>query len=250
MATAGAAWDVRGTQAWGAAVVALWWPDFALRVRLLASPCGNAALLDREGVAARVSQCSHVAHAAGVRPGMDAVAARIACPDVELLPPDPAATMAAWQTVLARVAALAQRLESPAVGLAWLSVAGRHPTAAVDALLGHAGAVGGAFGPPRVGVAVTRYLATVAARFLTAPDAARAVFVTPGREAHVLGGVDVAALPVTRAQTEALRALGIDTLGKVAALPAVALRMHFGRCAEHWASLVRGEHDDAGPCET
>ena len=80
------------------------------------------------------------------------------------------------------------------------------------------------------------------AAMLAAPAQSRAVVVPPGEEREQLGPLPLAALPLTRAQAEALHLWGLHTLGDLASLCEEDLIVRLGQDGKRLRLLARGEH--------
>ena len=85
-----------------------------------------------------------------------------------------------------------------------------------------------------VGIADTKYAALVATL------ESELLIIPSGQDAHYLSEQPIDRLPATRETIDALRALGIHTLGAFAALPPNAVVMRFGKQARKLQLLARG----------
>ncbi|WP_449279735.1 DNA polymerase Y family protein [Leucobacter sp. GX0328] len=185
--------------------------------------------------ARRVVACSGDARAHGVRPGMREREALSHCPDLGLLPHDPAIDERRFAPVLAAIEEVAPGVDAVRPGLCALR--GRGPARyyggeeeAAEAVLAAVAQLG--FADARIGIADGLFAAEQAVR---APSTAALVDAPAPRVRVVAAGAAAAflgPLPVERACDEAfaalLRGLGIRTLGALAALPESAVRERFG----------------------
>lgn len=241
-------------------------PRFALttavgdRSEMLRMPI---ALAPEPGGVQQVGEVSLAAEAFGIHPGMRLGEALSRCPELRLVPPDPAGVAELWERLLVRLESIGAAVEPERPGLACFDARG---------LLALHGGIEGVLRatrtalrmPTRVGVAPTRFAAVAAA---TRARHRRAVIVGPewaGRSApgaragrlppgspdggRALARDYLASLPVAllRARTslaelpEALERLGIATLGELAALPTGAVADRFGRIGLVAHDLARG----------
>ncbi|MEA2213929.1 MAG: protein ImuB [Solirubrobacteraceae bacterium] len=229
-------------------------PRFALatavgdRSELLQTP---SALAPEPGGAQKVGEVSPAAEAFGVHPGLRLGEALARCPDLTLVPPDPAGVADRWERLLVRLESTGAAVEPERPGLACFDARG---------LLRLHGGIEGVLAaarralrvPARFGVAPSRFAAVAAA---TRARSRRPEIVGGVGSAGRLGAVRLSAsrygaqprdrevaraylasLPVSllRARPalaeipEALERLGVGTLGELAAMPAAALADRFG----------------------
>jgi protein ImuB len=239
-------------------IVSVLLPRFALatavgdRSELLQTP---AALAPEPGGAQKVGEVSPPAEALGVHPGLRLGEALARCPELTLVPPDPAGVADRWERLLVRLESMGAAVEPERPGLACFDARG---------LLRLHGGIEGVLAavrralrvPARFGVAPSRFAAVAAStrarsrrpeivlrrggaltgsrlggvRRLPGPGAAE-----PGDD-RALARAYLASLPVAllRARPalaempEALQRLGVGTLGELAAMPAAALADRFG----------------------
>ena len=230
-------------------------PRFALatavgdRSELLQTP---SALAPEPGAAQKVGEVSPAAEALGVHPGLRLGEALARCPELALVPPDPAGVADRWERLLVRLESMGAAVEPERPGLACFDARG---------LLRLHGGIEGVLAaarralrvPARFGVAPSRFAAVAAA---TRARSRRPEIVVGGgrgaplrdvrlsasrwqgdsRASRELARAYLATLPVSllRARPalaelpEALERLGVGTLGELAAMPAAALADRFG----------------------
>jgi protein ImuB len=234
-------------------------PRFALttaagdRGELLQTP---AALAPEPGGAQQVGEVSLAAEAFGIHAGMRLGEALARCPELSLVPPDPAGVADLWERLLVRLESVGAAVEPERPGLVCFDTRG---------LLALYGGIEGVLGaarsalrfPARYGVAPSRFAAVAAAtrartrRPEIVAGAARRSGGRPGPEDRELarrsGGQPgpedrelarryLASLPVAllrarpalAALPERLERLGIGTLGELASLSPAALADRFG----------------------
>ena len=210
----------------------------------------------RSGVLAR----SPEARALGVRLGATVVAARALAPEAVFLPPDPLLYKRETDALVKRLETLSPRVEASADGLYTLDLRGLdrlHPTEEafaerVRSLLAEAGY------PASVGVASTRYAASVAALHAAqmfdeptstthskltrrAPAVPGIAVVPVATEAAFLAPLPLSYLPVREEMLEHLTLLGLATLGDLARLSAAAIEARFGGEGLRLHRLAAGE---------
>jgi nucleotidyltransferase/DNA polymerase involved in DNA repair len=257
-------------------------PRFALttalgdRGELLQSP---VALAPEPGGTQQVGEVSLAAEAFGIHPGMRLGEALARCPQLTLVPPDPAGVADLWERLLVRLESVGAAVEPERPGLVCFDARG---------LLRLHGGIEGVLRasrsalrlPARFGVAPSRFAAVAAAtRARTRrPEiiggaggggraghgragepggvGARGGWGTPGgSEGRELARAYLAPLPVAllRARPaladlpEALERLGIRTLGELADLPAAALADRFGKPGLLAYELARGGDSALSP---
>jgi protein ImuB len=213
-------------------IVCVLMPRFQLTVaagersELLRAP---TALAPVAGGVQAIGEVSLAAEAFGVHPGMQMGEALTRCPQLTLVPPDPAGVAEAWEHVLARLESIGAAIEPERPGLACFDARGLlRLHRGLDGVLRAARRA--LDGPARYGVAPTRFAAVAAA---TKARMRRPVIVSGGRvEAGAfLSGMPVALLrarPALAELPQALERLGIATLGELAAMPTAALADRFG----------------------
>lgn len=194
-------------------------------------------------------EVSPVAHRLGVRPGMGLGEAVDICPDLALVTPDPGRASQIWEAVLTRVEATGAAVESSRDGEAFFETAGIERLH--GGLEGVLEALDSRLGPSFLLAAAPTRLATLALAgergagpepvdAKSNPDRGSGrwdPWILPPEElAGFLGRLPVAILldrlpgPLTetRRMLEAMRNLGLGTLGDLAALPAAAVADRFG----------------------
>ena len=214
------------------------------RSELLGAP---VALAPEAGGVQQVGEVSLAAEAFGIHPRMRLGEALSRCPELTLVPADPAGVADSWERLLVRLESVGAAVEPERPGLACFDAGG---------LLRLHGGIEGVLGavraalriPSRLGVAPSRFAAVAAAGRarsrrpeIVGQGGARD---GPGRDGsgrdgsgRELARAYLAPLPVTllRARPalaelpEALQRLGIRTFGELAAMPAAALADRFGR---------------------
>jgi protein ImuB len=219
-------------------------PRFALttaagdRSELLRGP---AVLAPEPGGVQRVGEVSLAAEAFGIHAGMRLGEALSRCPELSLIPPDPAGVAELWESRLARLESIGAAVEPERPGLVCFDARG---------LRGLHGGLEGVLRaartalcvPARLGVAPTRFAAVAAA---TRARVRRPEIVGDGRGIvrDYLAPLPVALLrarPVLAELPEALERLGVMTLGELAALPTAAVADRFGTLGLTAHDLARG----------
>ncbi|HTU98410.1 MAG TPA: hypothetical protein VMF14_21345 [Solirubrobacteraceae bacterium] len=235
-------------------VVCVLIPRFALttalgdRAELLQSP---VALAPEPGGTQQVGEVSLAAEAFGVHPAMRLGEALARCPQLTLVPPDPAGVADLWERLLVRLESVGAAVEPERPGLVCFDARG---------LLRLHGGMEGVLRavrtalrvPARFGVAPSRFAAVAAA---TRARTRRPEIVGGGSDGRAAARSYLAPLPVAllRARPaladlpEALERLGIRTLGELAALPAAALADRFGKRGLLAYELARGGDSALSP---
>jgi protein ImuB len=204
------------------------------RAELLRTP---VALAPEPGGVQQVGEVSLAAEAFGIHPGMRLGEALSRCPQLTLMPPDPAGVADLWERLLVRLEGIGAAVEPERPGLACFDAAGMlRLHGGIEGVL--RAARGALRIPARFGVATSRFAAVAAA---TRARARRPEIVPgghgPGSDPRRPARAYLAPLPVAllRARPslaelpEALERLGVRTLGELAKLPAAALADRFGR---------------------
>lgn len=197
------------------------------RHELLQAP---TALAPEPGGVQQVGEVSPAAEAFGVHPGMRLGEALARCPQLTLVPPDPAGVADHWERLIVRLESIGAAVEPERPGLACFDARG---------LLRLHGGIEGVLAaarralrfPARLGVAPSRFAAVAAA---TRARTRKGVIVSGEREQAraYLAAMPVALLrarPALAELPEALERLGVGSLGELAALPSAALADRFGR---------------------
>lgn len=233
-------------------IVALQIPRFALTVAVgrdaqLTAPLALAPEAGREPV---VGEASAAAEASGVRSGMRLGEALARCPQLRLVPPDPAGVADAHDRLLGALEEIGAAVEGGRPGLAFFDAhALRHLHGDVAGVVRQARRA--AARPARVGVAPTRFAALAAAsharfrrteviehrRIRQALASLPAILLAELAQGSFDGAdARLAVLP------EPLERLGVRTLGELAALPRAAVADRFGAIGLRAHELARG-HD-------
>jgi protein ImuB len=208
------------------------------RRELLQAP---TALAPEPGGTQQVGEVSPAAEAFGVHPGMRLGEALSRCPQLTLVPPDPAGAADHWERLLVRLESIGAAVEPERPGVACFDARGLlRLHGGIEGVL--AAARRALRSPARFGVAPSRFAAVAAA---TRARTRRAEIVSGGRdEARAyLAPVPVALLrarPALADLPEALERLGVGSLGELAALPVAALADRFGRRGLIAHELARG----------
>ena len=210
------------------------WPVVTAMAAAGIDPEGGADVPAAVLFANRVVSCTPAARAEGVRTGLRRREAQSRCPQLVVLPPDPARDARAFEPVVAAVAELAPGVEVIRPGLC--AVAARGPAryfggdrAVADRL--------GRYVAERtrarcsVGVADGRFAAALAARRgLVVPRGGSRAYLAP----FPVEALDLPDLP------DLLRRLGLRTLGSFADLPPRDVLARFGPDGAHGHRLARG----------
>lgn len=192
----------------------------------------------------RVLAASPEAVTAGVRPGMALWQARLLSPQARLLPARPDRYAGAYRELLDVLADFSARIEPAGIG----------PAASSYLELGHLGGkdrveLAGQLGrtvreqtrlAPALGLASGKFPPHVAAVSVR-PN--KAIIIAPGREATFLAPRPISLLPLDEELARRFSYLGLRTLGQLAALPAGAVLVQFGRYGRWLHQLARGQDD-------
>ncbi len=219
------------------------------REELLGQP---AALAPEAGREQRVGEVSLSAEAFGVRAGMPLGEALARCPQLTLVPPDPAGVADAWERLIVRLESIGAAVEPERAGLACFEAQGlvRLHGGTLDHVL--AAARTALRTPARIGAGPSRFCALAAA---TRARARRPQVVLGDERAarDYLASLPVALLrgrSQTAALPEPLGRLGIETLGELAALPRAAVADRFGEPGLLAWELAQGRDGALRPRET
>lgn len=196
-------------------IACLHFPAFPLQVEVREHPdlAGRAVAVLSPPPAPRVAFCTRAAHEAGVRAGMNPLAARAASPELVAIEPAEGRWRAALVDLAGELAALSPAVEVEAGWSLLLEVpTGRKSADFARALLA---AAEGARYRARVGIAGDRFTAHAAARFGEGP----VTVVRRGQSAAFLAPLSIELLPLQPEVKAMLRAAGVRTLGQFAALP-------------------------------
>jgi DNA polymerase-4 len=191
-----------------------------------------------------VSAASYEARRFGVHSAMPIGRAARLCPDAAFLPVDMDKYAAVSRQVMAILADFTPLLEPVSIDEAFLDVTG------TEGLHGDGAAVARtiksrvAFAlrlTASVGVAANKFVAKVASD-LRKPDGL--VVVAPGTEADFLAPLPVSRLwGVGRVTAAGLEAMGLSTIGQLAAVPAAYLEARFGSSGRSLQDLAFGRDD-------
>jgi protein ImuB len=205
------------------------------RSELLGRP---VALAPEPGGAQQVGEVSLAAEAFGIHAGMRLGEALSRCPELTLVPPDPAGVADLWERQLARLESIGAGVESERPGLVCFDARGLvRLHGGLDAVLRAARTALGT--PVRLGLAPSRFAAVAAA----SRARTRRPEIVGADAGEYLAPLPIALLrarPALADLPEALERLGIATLGELAALPAAAVADRFGRRGLTARELARG----------
>jgi protein ImuB len=214
-------------------IVSVLLPRFALatalgdRGELLQTPC---ALAPEPGGVQKVGEVSPAAEALGLHPGLRLGESLARCPELTLVPPDPAGVADRWERLLVRLESIGAAVEPERPGLVCFEARGLlRLHGGIDGVL--AAARRALRAPARFGVAPSRFAAVAAA---TRARSRRPEIVSGSGRA--VARAYLASLPVSllRARAalaelpDALERLGVRTLGELAGLPSAVLADRFG----------------------
>jgi protein ImuB len=213
-------------------------------------PAGPVVLGGQPWTAGIVLDADPAARALGVRRGMPLGSAHRLAPEATFLDPEPEADREALEAAFERLAAFSPAiagtadpgdaaiglLEAQADGLEllWgpeLVMAGRIVDALTEPLAG----------PPRAGIAGTRFAATVAA---ASAVPGTLVAVPPGDEAAFLAPLPASLLTPDQEVRARLHRFGLRQIGQVAGLASSALVARFGEEGARVGARARGEETD------
>ncbi len=212
-------------------------PHLPAQRALLAHP----ALADRPLIVAgeQVIDASDACLAAGVRPGMDVREARDLAPAAAVRPAAPDQDVELFERALTLLGRSSDGIEPDGLDGAWFCPAGpenpyRLGAAVIDSL---AAALG-----------LQAHLGLGPGRFVTRIAAGRTALGTVSvigddEAASYLAPLPLALLPLSPSTVERLGLLGIATIGRFAALPALSLQRRFGRETVLAHRLAQGEDD-------
>jgi protein ImuB len=230
-------------------IVCVLYPRFELlaaladRRALLAEPVALAPEAGREQL---VGEVSAPAEAFGVAPGMRLGEALSRCPELRLIPPDPAGVRSLWHTALDRLEGMGAAVESDRAGATCFEAPGLYGIhGGLDGVLGAARRALGS--GARLGAAPSRFAAYAAALQArprrTAVTGERAVrsFLAPLSVTLLRTRPELQALP------ETLERLGIRSLGELAELPARAMSERFGHPGLLALDLAQGRDTPLEP---
>lgn len=209
--------------------------------------CHPLAIGDPPPGSATIIECSAEALAHGIRPGMPLRDARSLCPDIAIVPTDPAACARAYDAMLLALERVTTRIEPAAPGTAYTecvadplatdvhSAERQAASALIDAVRESTGII------PSAGVASGKFVARVAAE-AAAPG--EVTVVPPGDEAAFVAPLSTAVLPVSYVAHRKLALYGLRTIADVARMPLGPLQAQFGAEGRRLYELARGIDDD------
>ncbi len=216
--------------------------------RLLRTP---AALAPEPGRAQTVGQTSRAAEAYGIRPGMRLGEALSRCPELNLVPPDPARAVKLWDEIRERLVGIGAEVESERAGEAFFQTEGLHrlhggragTVAATRRTLTQHRAIGAA---ARIATAPSPFAARLAAGLEEPVEA-----VEPDRVRDFLAPLPISALSSDESFDDSLirdlERLGLNTLGALAALPVDAMADRFGKPGLRARFLAEGGAEPLRP---
>lgn len=237
-------------------------PRFSLRVASHGRLDEPVALAPPPGARRGVGETSEPAEAGGVHAGMPLGEALARCPSLRLVPPDPARAAELWERLLGRLEGIGAAVESERPGEAFFAVEGLRrihggETAGVIAAAREAAQL-----PVRVAVAPNRFAALVAAgrglRLPRAPSGSGGEPIVPRRALRrFLSPLPIGTLTAGLRESglegsdlvAALRRLGLDTLGKLAAVAPDRIADRFGSLGLRALRLAHGEDTPLRPRE-
>jgi protein ImuB len=233
-------------------VVCVLYPRFELlaalgeRRALVAEP---VALAPEAGRVQVVGEVSAPAEAFGVVRGMRLGEAMSRCPELRLVPPDPAGTRELWSSVLDGLEGIGAAVESDRAGEAFFEAGGLHGIHGgnLDGVLTAARRALG--GGARLGAAPSRFAAHAAA-LQARPRRRPTRVVRADGVREFLSPLPVGLLrtrPELQALPEVLERLGVRTLGELAALPARAVAERFGHPGSLALDLALGRDTPLEP---
>lgn len=239
-------------------VVCIMLPRFELMVAAKASGEHSREDLMREPIALApapggrpvIGQVSAAAEAFAVVPGLAVGEAFARCPQLKLVPPDPARAGSAWEWVLQALEALGAEVESDpeAPGTLFFESTGLEPLhRGFDGVIA---AVRDAIRRPvRIGAGPTRFIAQAAAR--TARPRKPRVIHNDLERRDFLAAAPVTWLemhsPACAELAKTLTKLGIDTLGEFAVLRRAQVAERFGRTGLAARDLIFGQEPPLRP---
>jgi protein ImuB len=219
------------------------------------------ALAPEPGAAQLIGEVSGPAEELGLRPGMRMGEALARCPELILVPPDPERAERSWERLLRRLQGIGAEVESERAGEAFFEAGGlRALWGGIPEVLARTRRE---LGPTaRLAAAPGRFCAYAAARGAPAgagptivPDRSARRFLAPlpvallcGRLRDSVGGTGASEVDAEADDLpNELERLGIETLGRLAALPRGAVADRFGHLGLRALRLARGEDDSLRP---
>jgi protein ImuB len=225
-------------------VVATLIPRFSLLIALRRArrrPDAPVALGPQPGEPPVVGPCTPAAEMEGVRAGLRVGEALARCPALELVTPDPDAVARASEEVVARLEALGAAVEPVEAGLACFASDGLERLhGGLEGVLRRTRATLPVGAGGLVGAAPSRFAAIQAARMA---DSRAPLVVRSEEVAEFLAPLPADRLPLDGRALAALDALGLVTMGQVAALPRAAALERLGFPGLRAWLLARGGED-------
>jgi protein ImuB len=216
-------------------------PGLELKVALRRTPTlalRPAALAPEPRGEPLVGPVTAAAEAAGVRPGMRLGEALATCPSLVLVEPDAAGAELAWEEIVRSLEGAGFAVEPASLGVAYFETAGvERLYGGLERALRRARAAVGAEWDARIGAAARRF-AALAAACVARPG--QLVVVADDELSRFLAPLPLTLLPLERARSEELEALGVRTLGQLAALPGGAVAERLGPDGRLAWRLARG----------
>ncbi len=209
-------------------------------------PNPPAIVVRGEGKRALVAAASEAARRHEITVGMRAADARAQLPGLQEWEWSPALYDEVQTELAAALLAASPRVSRAGLGALWLDAGGWDRLGGEEAFVEAARSAALAAGYPeaRLGIAGT----AAAARAATLLEDQAVYRVAPGDEARFLAPLPLHVLPVSEDLFELLEALGLGTVGALAALPAGEVEARLGAEGVQVHSWARGiEHGREGP---
>lgn len=191
----------------------------------------------------RVYAVSSEVVGAGIRPGMLLRQAQLLCPEAYIIPAQPSQEQAAFDQLLTVLANFTNLIELDSTGQiahGYLDLGYLSGATSVKLVKDLGRTIREQTGlAPALGLASGKFPAQVAA-ISVSPN--RASVIASGREAIFLAPRSIGLLPLDETLAYRFRLLGLRTLGQLAALPAGAMLVQFGKYG-HWLHQLARGHD-------
>jgi len=217
-------------------------PHFAVAVARRQDPAFREVPVVVEK-AGRVWDCSPDAWARGVRPGQRLREARTRSPEAGVWTWDPGTARALWESLAEGFRSLSPTVRSHPWD-AWSLTSDPDQEKALLLVQEVLQRTRDLEVPAQVGWAAGPFVASVAARVV---KPGQACLVAPGHEAAFLAPLPLRHLPLSRKRKEELEALGVETMGAFAQLPAASVGTRFGRQGLQAWHLAQGEETPLSP---
>lgn len=206
------------------------------------SPDQPLVLLTAQGRRLLVTAVSAGAEAAGVKVGMTAAQAEVACPDALFREEAPTRHAERHTQLLERLQGLTPMVEPTRLGLFYLGMRGlrwlfRDEAALLQSTLQDAAALGL---EATAGAAGSRFTSLMAAK-VALPGAYRQVALN--QDMDFLSPLPLSYLPASAELLERLRLVGVETMGALASLSPRAVERRYGAEGVHLYRLARAEDD-------